>query len=186
MAAGQVLHGLRTPDTGPRPAAGAPFRRVPRVPTGSGPSEGSTRADLQIQPRQVPFRANETSVGHRKALRVWMRQRIRPTRPTTKRTPWTSTARPTAGTDAPARGGRVLPPLSEARPAAKMWWLHPIRFSPHRSSRRFSTHGNSPRQLDLRGRLPAAFVRSGTRASLFLRQLSQPLRKRDRAGTDQA
>src|SRR5438309_10874625 len=33
VVAGRATPGPRTPETGPRPAAGAPFRRVPLVPT---------------------------------------------------------------------------------------------------------------------------------------------------------
>src|SRR5437667_12311521 len=127
VAAGRAIPGPRMPDTDLRPAAGEPFRRITRVPTGSGPSEGPTFSDLRIQPRSVPFRANETFALPRKALRVWMRRRIRPTRPTTRRIPSASKARPTAGTDAQARGERVQALPEEALQAARMSSLHPTR-----------------------------------------------------------
>src|SRR5437667_11244356 len=96
-----------------------------------------------------------------------MRQRIRPTRPTTKRIPWPSKAQPTAGTDAQARGEQVPAPLPEARRATRMSWLHPIRSSPRRSSMRSSTRGNSTQQRDGRGRVPAEPVEHETRAGFF-------------------
>src|SRR5213594_184923 len=105
------MPGLRTPDTDLRLAAGAPFPEVPRVPTWSGPAEGPSVSDLRVQPPQVPFRANETPAARRQALRSWMRKKIQPTRRNTTRLPGASKDRPTAGTDAPARGERVPGPL---------------------------------------------------------------------------
>src|SRR5207247_9193215 len=84
-APGRTMPDLRTPDTDLRPAAGAPFPQVLRVPTWNGPAEAPSVSDLRIQPPQVPFRENETSAARRKAPRAWIGQKTPATRGTNTR-----------------------------------------------------------------------------------------------------